>query len=165
MNSEHPVTIEFSIPNQLGYEKLARHTLAWLGPRLGLDSARLADVQTAVSEACINAIEHGNQSAVGRRVHVVFSYAHDHLDAVIADEGMNRYEASDSGPATIEQKIAGLAPARGMGLFLISQLVDEAGFLPPSTEHGNRYWLRIYRTTQRSTISTRKTEMLGVAYA
>lgn len=163
MSSEQPITIEFSIPNQLGYEKLARHTLAWLGPRLGLDAARLADVQTAVSEACINAIEHGNQSAIGRRVHVVFSYAQDHFDAVIADEGMTRYHETGTGTATIEQKIAGLVPARGMGLFLISQLVDEAGFLPQTVDNGNRYWLRIYRTTQAAV--TRKGEMLGVAYA
>lgn len=148
MVREQPTTIELSLPNQLGYEKLVRHTLAWLCNLLGFDTARTADIQTAVSEACINAIEHGNQGAAERRVRVALSYANDHLDATIVDEGAVPYSASDLPPATIEQKLCGLAAARGMGLFLISQLVDEAGFLPTTHDQGNHYWLRVYRDRQ-----------------
>ena len=146
MNAEQCATIELSLPNVLGFETLARHTVSWLGSRLGFDASRIADIQTAVCEACINAIEHGNQNAPGRRVHVAFTYAGDHLDAVIVDEGATPYWPSESGPATIEQKLAGFAPARGMGLMLISQLCDEAGFLPAAPDAGNRYWMRMYRT-------------------
>ncbi len=145
MRREQPTTIELSLPNVLGYEKLARHTLAWLAARLGFDAARIADIQTAVGEACINAIEHGNQGDTRRRVQVAFSYEIDHLDAVIIDEGALPFGWLDGPCPTIEQKLAGLAPARGMGLFLISQLVDEAAFLPSCCEGGTRYWLRVYR--------------------
>lgn len=139
----HNTTIELSLPSELGYEKLARQTVAWIGPRLGLDAARVADMQTALSEACINAIEHGNANLADRRVEVIFHYSAGHLDAVIADEGVQPYEECGP-PATIDQKIAGLAPARGMGLMLIDQLVDEAGFLPADDARGNRYWMRVY---------------------
>lgn len=148
MGTEGCATVELSLPNELGYEKLARHTVSWLGSRLGFDAGRIADIQTAVCEACINAIEHGNQGLPDRRVHVAFSFARDHLDAVIGDEGALPWVDCDSCPATIEQKLAGFAPARGMGLFLISQLADEAGFLPSTPASGNRYWLRMYRTPQ-----------------
>ena len=144
-NATHSTTIELSLPNILGFEKLARYTVSWLGARLGFDASRIEDIQTAVCEACINAIEHGNQNAPDRRVHVAFSVAGDHLDAVIGDEGATPYWPAEAGPATIEQKLAGCAPARGMGLFLISQLCDEAGFLPAEPTTGNRYWLRMYR--------------------
>lgn len=136
--------IELSLPSELGYEKLVRQAVAWLGPRLGFNAARVADIQTALSEACINAIEHGNQNLRDRRVDVQFHYSTDHFDAVIADEGVARYQPAAVAPATIEQKVAGLAPARGMGLLMIDQLVDEAAFLPAALDRGNQYWMRVY---------------------
>ena len=140
---EQTRTIEVGFPSVLGYEKLARHTLAWLGPRLGLDAARVADVQTALAEACINAIEHGNAGRASCRVTVTFSYGPTHLDTVVRDEGVRRFEAPAAPPATIEEKLAGLAAPRGMGLLLINQLVDEAEF-EAHADDGNNCRLRVY---------------------
>ncbi len=67
-------SIELSVPSKLGHEVVARQLVGWLGPRLGLDGARVADVQTAVSEACINAIEHGNCGMSDCRVTVAFFF-------------------------------------------------------------------------------------------
>lgn len=147
--SGEPETIEILLPNKLGYETLARDTVAWLGRRLGIEPERIADMQTAVCEACINAMEHGNQGVPDQRITVTFSYGPTHLDAVIADNGLQLYERSASAPATIQQKLAGLAPARGMGLMLIRQLVDEAEFLPAEHTQGNRYRIRLYHRVNK----------------
>src|SRR3712207_6804746 len=61
MDDARTTTITLSLPSAFGYEALAREMLAWVGAHGGLDASRLADVQTAVCEACINAIEHGNE--------------------------------------------------------------------------------------------------------
>ncbi len=138
-------TFALSLPSELGAEKLVRHTLAWILSRLKFGADRVADVQTAVSEACINAIEHGNDCRPGRRFNVVVSYTPEHVDTIVADEGVRPFDLPHEAPATIEQKLAGLAPFRGMGLLLIGQLVDECSFVPAQSGQGNRVHMRVYR--------------------
>jgi serine/threonine-protein kinase RsbW len=137
-------SIELSVPSKLGHEVVARQLVGWLGRRLGWDGARVADVQTAVSEACINAIEHGNLGIPDCRVIVAFLCQQSYLDVIVSDEGRQPYHFNGAAPASIEQKMAGLASPRGMGLMLMAQLVDEAGFLPTQPGGGNRYRLRVY---------------------
>ncbi len=145
MADQGETNIELSLPNKLGAEKFVRHTLAWILPRLEFEAARIADVQTAVSEACINAIEHGNQCLPDKRFKVELSFNADHIDAVVVDDGVCAFPDCKGGPATIEEKVAGMAPARGMGLMLIGMLVDEADFVPAGMGHGNRVRMRVYR--------------------
>jgi hypothetical protein len=45
--------------------------------------------------------------------------------------------------AGIDLKLRGLAPLRGMGLMMIAQLVDEAGFTD-SVDGGNHFRLVLY---------------------
>jgi len=45
---------------------------------------------------------------------------------------------------SIDMKLQGLAPLRGMGLMMIAQLVDEAGFTE-SHDGGNHFRLSLYR--------------------
>jgi serine/threonine-protein kinase RsbW len=145
MNREQATTIELSLPSQLGYEKLVRQAISWLAPHLQLAAARVADLQTAVSEACINAIEHGNQLLSHLRLDVTFHVTDTYLEVVVADEGVVSFRAPATPPAPIEAKLAGLAPARRMGLLLMEQLVDEADFAAGEAGEGNRVRLRIYR--------------------
>ena len=145
MVEDYPTLIEFGLPSELGVEKLVRHALAWLLARWDIATARVADLQTAVSEACINAIEHGNQAQAQRRIGVTTTVTSGYVEVVVEDEGLTPYALPMAPPATIEHKLAGLAPARGMGLPLIGQLVDECGFLGAAPGAGNRFRLRIYR--------------------
>jgi serine/threonine-protein kinase RsbW len=145
MGKKLKTRIELSIPSTLGYEKVVREVAASLARRLGFNGERIADLKTAVCEACINAIEHGNQCQAGCRIRVTFVVSASRLEVVVADHG--HIKASDAEPAapTIEQKLSGLASPRGMGLMLISQLVDEAGFLPMRRGKGNRFRLMLLR--------------------
>ena len=133
-----------SLPSQLGSEKLVRHLLTWLLPQVELAPARSADLQTAVSEACINAIEHGNQGRPGCRVQVEVRMTPSYVEAVVTDEGRCCAQRPTRA-ATMTEKVAGEAPPRGMGLLLIEQLVDESAFVPVRPECGTQMRLRQYR--------------------
>src|SRR5690554_2309024 len=120
-------SIELSIPSELGYEKVARDAVAAFARRLGFDRDRIEDLKTALGEACINAIEHGNAQTPGLRIAVSCVCEGERLTVEIHDHGLKHY-AGHSAPPRIEHKLSGLAPLRGMGLLMISELVDEAGF-------------------------------------
>jgi serine/threonine-protein kinase RsbW len=134
--------MELSFPSELGYEKVAREAVAAFARRLGCDRERVEDLKTALGEACINAIEHGNGQTPGLRVDVSCVGSADRLEVEVHDRGLKRYQASGT-VAGIDLKLRGLAPLRGMGLMMIAQLVDEAGFTE-SADGGNHFRLVVY---------------------
>lgn len=150
MSHDSQVSIELMIPSELGYEKVARDTIGTLGRRMGFDPERVEDLRTALSEACINAIEHGNQKQSHRRIRVVCTISANRMVIVVSDEGLRFHPASLQEPASIEEKLAGLASARGMGLMLIGQLVDECGFLPTRPGQGNHFRIAMYNPPRRT---------------
>lgn len=124
-------SMELSLPSELGYEVIARDAVAAFARRLGIPADRIEDLKTALSEACINAIEHGNSLRPGLRVQIYCRFEADRLIIEVVDQGVSSF-APRSVPLAINEKIAGLGSLRGMGLMLISQLCDEAGFVPRS---------------------------------
>lgn len=144
------VMIEMIFPSQLGYEKIARDAIGTLARNMGFDPERVEDLRTALGEACINAIEHGNQRQAHLRIHLTCTVSQNRLVIVVSDEGLRFHPSARMENAPIEQKLAGLASARGMGLMLIGQLVDEAGFLPSRPGQGNRFRLAMYNPPRRS---------------
>lgn len=124
-------SMELSLPSELGYEVIARDAVAAFARRLGLSTDRIEDLKTALSEACINAIEHGNSLRPGLRVQIYCRFEDERLIIDVEDQGVSPYAPSAT-PLAITDKIAGLGSLRGMGLLLISQLCDEAGFVPRS---------------------------------
>ncbi len=127
--------IELSIPSELGYEKVAREAVAAFARRFGFEGEQIENLKIALGEACANAIEHGNCCEPTLRVDVTCVCANGLLTVEIHDCGVKRFHAS--GPvACIERKLLGLAPLRGMGLMMIAQLMDEAGF-SDSPDGGN----------------------------
>ncbi len=139
----HSASMELSIPSELGYEIIARDAVAVFALRLGFSPERVEDLKTALSEACINAIEHGNLLTPGLRVHIACIYDHERLIIQIHDQGLKRYACTTT-PLTTAEKIAGLGSMRGMGLLLIGELMDEAGFLP-DVQDGNCFRFTLYR--------------------
>lgn len=144
------VMIELMFPSELGYEKIARDAIGTLARNMGFDAERVEDLRTALSEACINAIEHGNQRQSHLRIHITCTVSRNRLVIVVSDEGLRFHPSSRLDAASIEQKMAGLASARGMGLMLIGQLVDECGFLPSRPGQGNHFRLAMYNPPRRN---------------
>jgi serine/threonine-protein kinase RsbW len=123
----HP-TIEIMLPSQMGYEKVAMSTAASVAGLMGFSEDRIEDLKTALAEACINAIEHGNQMNDDFKVGVEMSVNDDRLEVKVVDEGTGRVEMPHD--PDIDRKMHGEESARGMGMFLIQALVDEAEWVP-----------------------------------
>lgn len=117
-------SVEVRLPSELGFEKIAMSTAAGMAALMGFSDDRIEDLKTAVSEACINAIEHGNKFDDRLDVAVVLSSNNDELEIRVIDDGAG-LRAAPSTP-DIDRKMAGEEEPRGMGMFLIQSLVDEA---------------------------------------
>ena len=116
--------VELTLPSRLGYEKVAMNAAANVAKLMGFDEARVEDLKTAVAEACINAMEHGNKLDEALSVGVTLFMRSDSLEVRVVDNGTGA-------PATktvpdIDKKMQGEESPRGMGMFLIEALVDEA---------------------------------------
>lgn len=131
MNGENLNRIELRLPSRLGYEKVAMNTAASVAKLMGFADERVEDLKTAVAEACINAMEHGNKLDESLVVGVILSLDETSLEVKVLDSG----SGPPSGVHTpdIDKKMHGEEPSRGMGMFLIQALVDEAEWVssPP----------------------------------
>ena len=116
--------VEVRLPSEMGFEKVAMCTAAGMASLMGFSADRVEDLKTAVAEACINAIEHGNQSNHALPVEVILSQSNDELEVRVMDDGRG-VSGSPHSP-DIDRKMLGEEDARGMGMFLIQALVDEA---------------------------------------
>ena len=116
--------VEVRLPSELGVEKLAMGIASSMAALMGFSADRIEDLKTAVAEACINAIEHGNHLNDSLSVGVVLSRSEDELEVKVIDDG-NGVEDAPLSP-DIDRKMLGEEDPRGMGMFLIQALVDEA---------------------------------------
>jgi serine/threonine-protein kinase RsbW len=124
MSEFKSATVEVRLPSRLGFEKVAMSSAASVARLMGFREDRVEDLKTAVAEACINAIEHGNRLNEKLSVGVVLSAGGDKLEVKVIDDGkgMNKQPAKPD----IDRKMHGEEGPRGMGMFLIQALVDEA---------------------------------------
>jgi serine/threonine-protein kinase RsbW len=136
--------IELRIPSEFGYEKMAMQLAGAVAEQMGFAPERVEDLRTAVSEACLNAIEHGNQFNAGTRVYMRLAVDSNRLRIDVDDEGLGGPPPDHFPDPDIDRKVAGQEKTRQMGLFVIRQLVDEAGFLKPAPDGGNRFRMVIH---------------------
>ena len=66
-------SVEVRLPSRLGFEKVAMATAASVARLKGFSDERIEDLKTAVAEACINAIEHGNHLNENLSVGIILS--------------------------------------------------------------------------------------------
>ena len=116
---------EFDIPSEVGNERGAMERVELAVRGLRIDQRRLDNLKTAVAEATMNAMEHGNEYRRDRPVTLRVLYAPDALRVQVTDRGQT-VARPESEPPDIEKKLAGEQRPRGWGLFLIENLVDEA---------------------------------------
>jgi len=118
------ITTELRLPSRLGFEKVAMNTAASVAQLMGFTEDRVEDLRTAVAEACINAIEHGNHLDEALNVLVVLAMDDNTLEVKVVDRGSGATKTITA--PDIDRKMHGDEEARGMGMFLIQALVDEA---------------------------------------
>jgi serine phosphatase RsbU (regulator of sigma subunit)/anti-sigma regulatory factor (Ser/Thr protein kinase) len=116
---------EFDIPSEPGNERRAITLVENAVQGLELPLAQLERLKTAVGEATMNAIEHGNQNRAELPVVVRVLATETNLAVQIRDQGGSRAIPSNPQTPDLEAKLAGLQSPRGWGLFLIKNMVDE----------------------------------------
>lgn len=141
--------VELNIPSILGSEKVAMEKAARVARDMGFSDDRIEDLKTAVSEACINAIEHGNKLDQNARVGIILRPEDSQLQIDIYDEGvgfskeMPCLENKEIKSPCIEERIRTKNKSRGWGVFLIKNLMNEVK-VQPSEKGGNVMTLVIH---------------------
>src|ERR1035437_1774422 len=79
--------VQLSLPSEFGFEKVAMFSARVMAEQMGFGPARVQDLQTAVSEACLNAIEHGHSRHAGIRLVVTLRSAAEELHVNVVDRG------------------------------------------------------------------------------
>jgi len=115
---------KLSIPSEPGNERRATEEVARAVSGLGLPERTLERLKTAVAEATMNAMEHGNHYQAELPVLIKVSVSEADLSVKIIDEGTGP-PAFHSETPDLEAKLEGTQTPRGWGLFLIKNMVDE----------------------------------------
>ena len=118
--------VEVSLPSVLGYERIAMDCSASMAKFIGFSADRIDDLKTAVSEACINAIEHGNRLQPDARVIVTMNFGNGAFTVSVMDEGKGILHLPKK--PDIQQKIEKKETPRGLGIYLMKQLMDQVEF-------------------------------------
>jgi serine/threonine-protein kinase RsbW len=119
-------TVEISLTNQIGYERIAMACSASFAEMFGFPKDRIEDLKTIVAEASINAMQHGNKGRTDARVTVSLGYQDGTIWVWVTDEGEGIKEKPPS--PDIEKIIEEGQSLCGFGLFLIKQLADQVEF-------------------------------------
>jgi serine phosphatase RsbU (regulator of sigma subunit)/anti-sigma regulatory factor (Ser/Thr protein kinase) len=119
------VLAEFELASEPGNEREAMARVETAVAGVGLDSAHLERLKTAVAEATMNAMEHGNQYRADRPVSIRVIHTPERLSVHVTDRG-DTGELPEPERPDLEAKLEGRQKPRGWGLLLIEKMVDEA---------------------------------------
>jgi serine phosphatase RsbU (regulator of sigma subunit)/anti-sigma regulatory factor (Ser/Thr protein kinase) len=123
------LVVEFDFPSQAGNERPASEkVIAALAP-FQLEEIVAQSLATAVAEATMNAMEHGNQYRAELPAHIQVFSSSSQIAVRIHDFGKGIPQTAAVTP-DLESKLAGEQSPRGWGLFLIQNMVDEMNVFP-----------------------------------
>jgi serine phosphatase RsbU (regulator of sigma subunit)/anti-sigma regulatory factor (Ser/Thr protein kinase) len=124
----------FKIASEPGNERVAIDRVESAVASLSLAAARLERLKTAVGEATMNAMEHGNKYQPDVPVEINVLASATMLRIRISDSAGDQALPDVAAP-DLDAKLAGLQTPRGWGLFLIQNMVDEVTTSNDGGEH------------------------------
>ncbi len=125
--------VRFSLPSELGGERAASERVAEMVEGSWLTADQAERLKTAVAEASMNAMEHGNEYRDDLPVDVEVSIWPDRLVVRITDLGTGQED--DHEEPDLEAKLEGRQTPRGWGMFLIRHMVDEMNVTTEEGQH------------------------------
>ena len=134
-NGTWRVLAELSVPSEPGNERLVMERVAAVVKELGLSEQRLERLKTAVVEATMNAMEHGNRYRPQAPVVIEVLSSGADLSVRINDQGRSLVQDPDTEVPDLEAKLEELQTPRGWGLFLIKSMVDEMHITSDEVHH------------------------------
>jgi serine phosphatase RsbU (regulator of sigma subunit)/anti-sigma regulatory factor (Ser/Thr protein kinase) len=124
-NRNRRILTDFALPSERGNERRAMEEVAKAVSGLGLPEKSLERLKTAVAEATMNAMEHGNRYNPDVPVKIEVWLLEERLLVRIIDRGSAPLPSSMKEVPDLETKLEGMQTPRGWGLFLIQRMVDE----------------------------------------
>ena len=124
----------FELPSVPGNERRAMEQVAELVAPLGLPAAKIDRLKTAVAEATMNAMEHGNQYSEDKPVLIEVARDDRNLTVSITDYGGGQSIPEAETP-DLSAKLTGQQSPRGWGLYLIQNMVDEMRVVADDVHH------------------------------
>lgn len=115
---------DLTIPSVPGNERRAMDEVAQIVAGVGLRQAVLDRLKTAVAEATMNAMEHGNLYRDDLPVEIQVYRSGSAVKVRISDYGGGKVISEPVKP-DLDAKLEGTQSPRGWGLFLIENMVDE----------------------------------------
>ena len=122
-DAELTVISDFTLPSEQGGELAAADRVLRAVEDLDLPARSSDRLRTAVAEAVMNAMEHGNGFDPNLATQVQVLTGEHRLVVRVWDHGQEL--PPESAEPDLDAKLAGEQPARGWGLFLIRNMVDE----------------------------------------
>jgi anti-sigma regulatory factor (Ser/Thr protein kinase) len=124
----------FEVASAPGNERQAMEQVAEIVAPFNLADGRLQKLKTAVAEATMNAMEHGNKYRADAPVQIIVKSNAHMLAVTITDQGGGQPIAQKETPDLLA-KLAGEQSPRGWGLFLIKNMVDEMNIHTDEQHH------------------------------
>lgn len=131
----------FEVASQTGNEREALQKVADALADSWLDADQTERLKTAVAEAAMNAIEHGNKNREEIPVEIIVHDDGERVLVTVTDQGGDGEAVGPTHP-DLELKLAGLQTPRGWGLFLIENMVDEVEQVTDGAQHTVRLVVR-----------------------
>ena len=129
------ILADFSVPSEPGNERLAMETVAEAVRDLEIRGENLERLKTAVAEATMNAMEHGNKYRSEVPVEVEVLLMDRDLKVRITDRGSGPPPQEAGDEPDLVAKLEGMQTPRGWGLFLINSMVDEMSITGDDGHH------------------------------
>jgi anti-sigma regulatory factor (Ser/Thr protein kinase) len=114
----------FHVESKVGNERSVINRVTTAVSPLEISDRRLERLKTAVGEAAMNAMEHGNHYQPDIPIEVEVLASPTNIAVRISDQGGAPANFDPETP-DLEAKLAGEQSPRGWGLYLIKNLVDE----------------------------------------
>jgi anti-sigma regulatory factor (Ser/Thr protein kinase) len=129
---------------------MAMETVAEAISDLDVRGGNLERLKTAVAEATMNAMEHGNHYRAELPVIIEVSASDTQLSVKITDEGSGP-PAFHAETPDLEAKLEGMQSPRGWGLFLIKNMVDDMEVTGDEDHHTVELLLNLERQAEGGT--------------
>ncbi|MGI8825809.1 MAG: ATP-binding SpoIIE family protein phosphatase [Chloroflexota bacterium] len=126
--------LSFSLPSEQGSERTATRRVRDALESLSLPTGTLDNLDTAVAEATMNGMEHGNQYDPDAPVAVRVETSANLVRVSITDQGEATPDFEPEVP-DLELKLASVQSPRGWGLFLIKNMVDDMRVVDDASGH------------------------------
>ena len=129
---DNVVRYDITLPMTKEAELVAAQCLDQLGKNLRLNQDAVGQLQIALIEACINAMEHGKSA--DNKIYVGFAVDKDRLEASIESSGLD-FVVQETGEPFGDREVA-KTPGRGWGIKLMRRFADDVRF--ERTDRGTR---------------------------